>query len=59
MNRQFVFLNFHTEYSSEGTLNKKMEREYCFGDVFYDKKVQNNKYKIIIYKELNGVNDGA
>ena len=59
MVKQFVYLNFHTEYSSEGTLNKEMEREYCFGDVFYNDAEQDNYYEIRIYKNLSGVEDGA
>ena len=59
MDKQFVFLNFHTEYSSKGTLEKRMCREYCFGDVFYHDLYQNNKYRIRIYKNLFGVDNGG
>lgn len=59
MDKQFVFLNFHTEYSSKGTVNKPMRREYCFSTIFYDQAEQDNSYRIRFYKELNGVNDGA
>lgn len=58
MDKQFVFLNFHTEYSSEGTVSKPMRREYCFSDIFYDENYQENEYKIRIYKNLTGVNNG-
>ena len=56
MDKQFVYLNFHTEYSSTGTLEKRMRREYCFSDVFYHDHVQNNKYVIRIYKGLDALN---
>lgn len=59
MDRQFVFLNFHTEYSSKGTVKKPMRREYCFGDIFYEDHYQENEYNIRIYKNLSGVNNGA
>ena len=58
MNKQFVYLNFHTEYSSEGTLEKAMCREYCFSDVFYGKTRQGNTYVIKFYMGECGLNDG-
>lgn len=59
MDRQFVFLNFHTEYSSTGTLQKEMCREYCFSDVFYGNSKQGNTYVIKFYMGQVGLKDGA
>ena len=59
MDKQFVFLNFHTEYSSSGTLEKEMCREYCFSDVFYGKARQGNEYVIKFYLGEIGLKDGA
>lgn len=59
MDKQFVYLNFHTEYSSTGTLNKEMEREYCFSDVFWGESHQNNTYEIMFYLNDVALKDGA
>ena len=59
MDKQFVFLNFHTEYSSEGTLNKEMCREACFSDVFYGQTRQGNTYVIKFYMGQVGLKNGA
>ena len=58
MNKKFAFLNFHTEYSSTGTLEKDMCREYCFSDVFWGKNRQGNTYIIKYYLGEAGLDDG-
>ena len=50
MDKQFAFLNFCTEYSSKGTCDKAMGKEFCFSKVFYAAQKQNNEYVIRIYK---------
>lgn len=50
MKKNFVMLNFCTEYSSEGSTHKRMDRDACFGPVFHSKGILNNKYHIKIYK---------
>lgn len=59
MDKQFVYLNFHTEYSSTGTLEKEMCREYCFSDVFYGRTRQGNTYVIKFYMGQIGLAVGA
>lgn len=53
MNKNFLFLNFCTEYSSEGDTNKDFDQEACFSTIFYSEGngiVQNNRYTIKLYK---------
>ena len=53
MNKNFLMINFCTEYSSEGNTEKKMRRDYCFSDVFHSEGngvVQKNTYTIKMYK---------
>lgn len=45
----FSFLSFHTEYSSEGTVEKRMGKEACFSRVFHGPYYMTNKYVIKIY----------
>lgn len=53
MNKNFLMLNFCTEYSSEGNTQKDLCRDYCFGTIFYSEEngiIQRNKYTIKLYK---------
>lgn len=48
--REFDFLDYCTEYSSEGSINKEMNREACFGKIFRNVNSHSSvKYKIILY----------
>ena len=48
----FKFLNYHTEYKCEGTINKKFQKEACFGDIFkHDLDYLEEKYLIRLYKK--------
>lgn len=51
--KEFKYLDYHTEYSCDGDLNKHMASEACFSYVFGH--VHDNdhvKYKIILYKGI-------
>ena len=49
--KEFKFLEYHTEYSCEGDLNRYMATRACFSDVFkYVHSDDHVKYKIILYK---------
>lgn len=53
MNKNFLMLNFCTEYSSEGNTQKNLSKDFCFGTIFYSEDngiVQKNKYTIKLYK---------
>lgn len=53
MNKNFLMLNFCTEYSSEGNTRKDMRRDSCFSTIFHSEGngiVQKNKYTIKLYK---------
>lgn len=50
LNINFKFLEFWTYYSSKGTTNKDLAREYCFSKIFYGEDHQTNDYVIYIYK---------
>lgn len=53
MNKNFLMLNFCTEYSSEGNTNKNMCQNSCFSTIFYSENngiVQKNKYTLKLYK---------
>ena len=50
LNIDFKFLEFCTYYSSKGTTNKDLAREYCFSKIFYGEDHQTNDYVIYIYK---------
>ena len=49
LNIDFKYLEFWTYYSSKGTIDKKLAREYCFSKIFYGSKKQNNDYVLYIY----------
>ena len=48
----FQFLDYHTEYSCKGTLEKEMDVEACFSFVFnqIDKGNVSEEYEVILYK---------
>lgn len=53
MNKNFLMLNFCTEYSSEGNTQKDLRKGACFSTIFYSEGngiVQKNKYTIKLYK---------
>ena len=53
MNKNFLMLNFCTEYASEGDTCVRMQKTYCFSTVFYSEDngiVQKNKYTLKLYK---------
>lgn len=53
MKKNFLMLNFCTEYSSEGDTQKPLDKEACFGRIFHSERngiVQKNKYTIKLYK---------
>lgn len=53
MNKNFVMLNFCSEYSSQGNTNKRMSQDACFSTIFYSERngvVQKNKYTLKLYK---------
>jgi len=53
MKKNFLMLNFCTEYSSEGNTEKQMCKDACFSTIFYSERngiVQKNKYTIKLYK---------
>lgn len=53
MKKNFLMLNFCTEYSSEGNTRKNMYQDACFSTIFYSEEngvVQKNKYTIKLYK---------
>lgn len=53
MRKNFLMLNFCTEYSSEGNTEKHMRKAACFGEIFHSKRngvIQRNKYTIKLYK---------
>lgn len=48
--KEFKYLDYHTEYSCEGDLVKRMAKEACFGYVFNRIDTGHNvKYRIILY----------
>ena len=48
----FKFLNYHTEYGCEGTINKKFGGEACFGNIFRcGLDYLDEKYLIRLYKK--------
>ena len=50
--KDFQFLDYHTEYSCKGTLEKEMDVEACFSFVFnqiYEGNVS-EEYEVILYK---------
>ena len=53
MKKNFLMLNFCTEYSSEGDTKKALRQDACFSTIFYSEGngiVQKNKYNIKLYK---------
>ena len=48
----FQFLDYHTEYSCKGTLEKEMDVEACFSFVFnqIDEGNVSEEYEVILYK---------
>ena len=53
MKKNFLMLNFCTEYSSEGNTQKDLSKSACFGMIFgskYNGIIQKNKYTIKLYK---------
>lgn len=53
MNKNFMMLNFCTEYGSEGNTKKNLSKNACFSTIFYSEDngiVQKNKYTIKLYK---------
>lgn len=53
MNKNFLMLNFCTEYGSEGNTQKNLSKNACFSTIFYSEDngiVQKNKYTIKLYK---------
>lgn len=54
----FNFLNFCTIYESEGSVNKDLDREYCFSEIFYEgPNKQKNNYILEIYWDKYEDND--
>lgn len=51
LNIDFKYLEFWTYYSSKGTTNKNLAREYCFSKIFYGEHKQNNDYELYIYND--------
>jgi len=49
LNIDFKYLEFWTYYSSKGTLDKKLKREWCFSNVFGGLEHQKNEYVLYIY----------
>ena len=49
LNIDFKYLEFWTYYSSKGTLDKNLKREWCFSSVFNGLKHQKNEYVLYIY----------
>lgn len=53
MKKNFLMLNFCTEYGSEGNTQKAMRKDACFSTIFYSEDngiVQKNRYTIKLYK---------
>lgn len=53
MDKNFLMLNFCTEYSSKGNTNKNMCKDACFSTVFYSERngvKQKNVYTVKLYK---------
>lgn len=53
MKKNFLMLNFCTEYASEGNTNKGLRKDLCFGTIFHSEGngiVQKNKYTLKLYK---------
>lgn len=53
MNKNFLMLNFCTEYGSEGNTQKNLCKDDCFSTIFYSEDngiVQKNTYTIKLYK---------
>ena len=50
--KDFQFLDYHTEYSCKGTLEKEMDVEACFSFVFnqIDEGNVSEEYEVILYK---------
>ena len=60
MNKNFLMLNFCTEYASEGNTQREMKKDACFGTIFHceiNGIVQKNKYTIKLYKIGNFLNE--
>ena len=53
--KDFQFLDYHTEYSCKGTLEKEMDVEACFSFVFnqIDEGNVSEEYEVILYKGTN------
>lgn len=53
MKKNFLMLNFCTEYGSEGDTQKELYQDACFSTIFHSEDngiVQKNKYTIKLYK---------
>lgn len=53
MKKNFLMLNFCTEYGSEGNTQKNLRKDACFSTIFYSEGngiVQKNTYTIKLYK---------
>lgn len=53
MKKNFLMLNFCTEYGSKGNTNINLKQDACFSNVFYSEDngiVQKNKYTVKLYK---------
>lgn len=58
--KEFIFLNYHTEYSCKGVFSKTMRAEACFSKAFSNTDSVNNvneEYKIILYKGTDFIKD--
>lgn len=52
--KEFDYLNYHTEYSCEGTYKKKLSREVCFSEVFDMIEDDSDiKYTVLLYPGIN------
>lgn len=54
----FKFLNFHTVYSSKGTVNQELGSYACYSDIFHADLIQKNSYHIYVYQGMNLFNQG-
>ena len=52
--KEFSYLNYHTEYSCEGTVNIGMNVHACFSYV-WNSQHMNNEYSIVLYTNLDYV----
>lgn len=49
--KDFLFLEYHTEYSCDGDINKELDVEACFGNIFHTgKQTLTETYNIIVYQ---------